>query len=313
MKKLKKWLSGILSGLLLIVLFGIIFINLGLVELTPSYFVELGLVTVLTFLLKTTWYDSTEENRLDQPDIKRADCDYDDMIDNLILDVDDFEKFLKELDDENKSNYIKYKMGSKTPENYGFKKYKRLFRKFTKRAFKKFPTSSQEDIKAREEYVKEKMQDRTAKTLGQEKYTKKLYRATRRADKIKPLKSSDIMTRGESKKTYDSKDYSKSKKRMWAISSTIFSAGITIGLAAIAFQSISVSWESAFRYLTYVYSMLQTIILSIIKANKNTYIEHMDYLSRLTVILKKYSNKKGGVVVDGNESSSAGVRNSSII
>lgn len=304
MKKLRKWLSGIVTGVLLIVLFGVIFVNLGLVQLSPSYFIELAIVASLLIIVKTTWYDSAEENRLERDDIKSADNEYDDMVDSLITDVDDFEKFLLILDQENKERYIKAKMGTKSAYKFGRRKYARLYKKYKRQAFKLYKSMSKEDEEKRKQYIEDKLQGETPESLGEAKYLKRLTRVQNRADKIKPLNSSDVITRGECKKTYDTKNYQRQKKRVWEISSTIMSVALSIGLAAIAFKELMLNWGNAFRYCAYVYSILQTIVMTLLKANKNTYNEHIDHLSRLTVILKKYEKHK-----EGGSSSNGGNNN----
>ena len=295
MKKLRKIFSFIITILLLIVLFGVIFVSLGFADLGASFFIELSIVAALMIVIRITWYENIEDNRMEQEDIKKAKDDYDDSVDVVIEDVDHFEQFLKILDKENKQEYINYRMGGKTPYLLGIKKYNRLYKKYRRQAFRKFKGYDKDAEKNRVKYINDKLDGRTAKSIGQIKYDKLLNKYSNRADKIKPLKSSDIMTRGNSKLPYDSKNYQNQKKRTWEITSTIFSICLSITLAAIAFREILLSWENVFKYLMYVYAIVQTIFFTVYTANKNTYTEFMDHLSRLSVILKKYeSYKKGG-------------------
>ena len=63
-KRIKEWLAFILTLLVVVFLFGIIFIELGITAPTPSFYVELSIVVILTVMMKIWWYDYTEEKRL---------------------------------------------------------------------------------------------------------------------------------------------------------------------------------------------------------------------------------------------------------
>lgn len=309
MKNLKKWLSTIITILLLVVLFGVIFVPLDFVEVTdPKFYIELALVSVLLIIIKITWYDNVEEARLNESDIKDAKEAYDDMVEREVTDVNDFENFLPELDEENQTKLVTYLMGKKTPESLGKIKYNKLVRRYRREAYKLFPVTVENYKEARKNYIEDKLDGRTAASLGQEKYDKLYKKARDKADKIPLLVATEILTRGESGKPYDSKNYTNKKKRKWQLISTITSIGISIGLASLAYNQITMNWESVFRYITYVYSIGQAIVLTVIQARKNTYNETMSHLERLSVIIKKYSCKKKGGKINGNIDSSRVVK-----
>ena len=69
MKAIKQWLAFILRSLVVITLFCLIFIKTKLVQPSPSFFMELGIVLLLSVLMKIWWYDYTEERRLSEDDI----------------------------------------------------------------------------------------------------------------------------------------------------------------------------------------------------------------------------------------------------
>lgn len=291
-KTIKKWLSPIVTVLLLVVLFAVIFVPLGIAEPSSTYYIELGIITSLLIIIKTTWYSTTEESRMEQSDIKEAKEKYDDKVEEVIKDTKDFEKFLLILDDENMNRYIKEHIGSRTPYSLGLCKYNKKLKKETKKAYKLISGNTEEDIKNRNELIETFMQGLTPESFGKDKYDKLLIKIKNKADKIPKLKAADIITRGESKKYYDSKNYQKEKKRKWQTISTIISVVASIGLTSIAFREIMLAWESVFRYLTYAFAIFETIVMTVITANKNTYNECMDHLSRMEFIVDMYKSYK---------------------
>ena len=96
MKAIKQWLAFILTALVVITLFGLIFIKTKLVQPSPSFFMELGIVLLLSVLMKIWWYDYTEERRLSEDDIKQEKDKYFTILDEAVQDVNDLDKYLVE-------------------------------------------------------------------------------------------------------------------------------------------------------------------------------------------------------------------------
>ena len=115
-KTVKQWLAFILTFLVAVTLFGIIFIKTGIVKPTPSFFLEVGIVLLLSVLMKVWWYDYTEERRLSEDDLKQEKIDYFKIVDQVILDTNHFEKYVVILNQENREHYIKNKIGSRSPK-----------------------------------------------------------------------------------------------------------------------------------------------------------------------------------------------------
>ena len=116
-KRIKEWLAFILTLLVVVFLFGIIFIELGITAPTPSFYVELSIVVILTVMMKIWWYDYTEEKRLNEQDILEEKEKYYRIIDSTILDTNDLDKYLVILNQENRDHFIKNKIGSRTAKN----------------------------------------------------------------------------------------------------------------------------------------------------------------------------------------------------
>lgn len=271
MKTIRNWLAFGVTVILLVVLFGIIFISLDLVTPGPSFFLELSIIIGLNFTMRVFWYDFAEEKRLSEQDISDAREVYFRIIDDVIEDSNDLDKFLVILNQENKTHYIKNKIGSRNPKNMA-----------VKNKWICFWHPSYKNL--------------TKEEIGQVRYDKLYFKYQRKADKIKPIKSEDIMALSDSDMLYDAKNYAKDKKRRYQTISTILSTVFTILIASIAFKEIMMNWENVFRYITYIFSIAITIAITVNKAYKTTGDETLDWFNRLEFIVDKYATykEKGG-------------------
>lgn len=150
MKKinLRSLLSTIVTVLLVIVLFGIIFVRLKLVDPSPTFFLELSAIIGLIVIIKSSWYNWAEEKKLkEDEDIKKAKRDYDNYVDSEVKDIYDFEEFLVILNEENRKNYVKNKLKNKTEQNC--KNYKKLKEKYEKKSYSKVREIKSSDVKTR--------------------------------------------------------------------------------------------------------------------------------------------------------------------
>lgn len=283
MTTIKNWLAFGVTILLLVVLFGIIFISLDLATPGPSFFLELGVVVCLSFIMRMFWYDYAEEKRLSETDILTERDKYFDIVDSVVDDSNDLDKYLVILNQENRDHFIKNKIGSRTAANMAKKTFWLcLFHP----GYRKL----------------------TEEEIGTIRYNKLYFRVQRKADKLKQLKSEDILALSDSEMLYDTKNYAKSQKRKYQISSTILSTFFTILIASIAFKEIMLNWTNVFRYITYLFSMVSTIAITVTKAYRTTGEETLDWFSRLKFILDKYACykeiKREGVVQNGDNSDS---------
>lgn len=263
-KAIKNWLAFGITILLLVVLFGVIFVTLDLATPGPSFFLELGIIVVLTFLMRFFWYDFTEDRRLNEDDLLQERDKYFKMVDEVVKDTNDLDKYLVLLNQENREHYIKNKIGCRTAKNLA-KKNKWLC--FWHPSYKEL----------------------TANEIGEIRYNKLYFKIQRRADKLRPIKSDEIMALSDKEVLYDVKNYRKTKKRAYQIASTILSTGFTVLIASIAFREIMLDWTNVFRYVTYLFSILSTIAMTVLKAYRVTGEETKDWYSRLKFVLDKYA------------------------
>jgi len=267
LKIIKNWLAFILTGLVVATLFGIIFIKTELVQPTADFFIELSIVLALTFMMKVWWYDYAEDKALNEPDMKTEKDNYFHIVDSVIDDSNDLEDYLEILNQENKDNYIKRKIGARNPKNLA-KKTKWLC--FWHPSFKKM----------------------TPEEIGLIRYNRLLFKYQRKADKIRPVKSCEIMALSDSRVLYDSKNHAKDKKRTYQIVTTVISFFFSTLLACMAMKEIMMNWMNVFRYIAYLCAITYTIATTLIKGYRQTTDETLDYLSRLKFIIDKYATYK---------------------
>lgn len=143
MKTIKRWLSGMVTGLLVIVLFGIIFVKLELVTLTDSFFLELGIVAVLTTIIRIMWYNEGEDKALQESDIKEMKVDYSTLVDAKITSQKSLDLFVDDLNAVNRRNWVLYKLKGRTEKTCP--KYSQIKQKLIEKSYKKVPkiTSTQ--------------------------------------------------------------------------------------------------------------------------------------------------------------------------
>lgn len=282
-KKIKEFLAGILTVLIIIFLFGVIFIRLDLVQPTASFFLELSAVIALTIMMKVFWYDYAEDKRLSEQDITDEKKRYYQIVDENIEDSNDLDDFLIILNQENKQHYIDNKIGSRSPKTLAKKtKLMCLFHP----SYKKL----------------------TKEEIGELRYTKLYFKCQRKADKLKPITSEQIMALSDKELLYDAKNHAINKKRSYQIMTTIFSFALTTLIASMAMREIMLNWTNAFRFVGYLCSMIWAMVSTIVVAYKNTGDETFDHLNRLKFIVDKYvtyrakitsENKKENVVEEG--------------
>lgn len=276
-KAVKRWLAFILTFLVAVTLFGIIFIKTGIVQPTPDFFLEVTIVLLLSVLMKVWWYDYTEERRLSEDDIKQEKTNYFNIVDVTITDTNEFEKYLVILNKENREHYIKNKIGSRSPKKLSEVTWWHYLR-----------------------HPKWKKLDK--ESIGEIRYAKLYYKIQRKADKLKPIKSEHIMALSDSEQLYDSRNHLQVKKRMFQVVSTIGSFMLTIALSVMAMEEIMLNWANVFRYVGYLCAMAWTIASTVIKAYRQTGDETFDYFARLKFIVDKYATHKEKEVSENGKS-----------
>lgn len=274
-KAVKQWLAFILTFLVAVTLFGLIFIKTGIVQPSPSFFMEVGIVLLLSILMKVWWYDYTEERRLAEEDLKEEKTNYFTIVDNVITDTNHFEKYVDILNQENREHFIKNKVGSRSPKKLSEVTW---WHYLWHPSWKKL----------------------TPEQIGQIRYSNLYYKIQRKADRLKPIKSEHIMALSDSEQLYDSRNHLPFKKRMFQLISTIGSFLLTIALSVMAMEEIMLNWANVFRYIGYLCAMAWTIASTVIKAYRQTGDETFDYFARLKFIIDKYATYKEKEVSDGD-------------
>lgn len=274
-RAVKQWLAVILTLLVIFTLFGIIFVKAGIVQLTPEFFMELSIVLLLGLLMKIWWYDYTEDKVLSDPEMKREKDKYFDIIDKVVLDSNDLEKYLVLLNQENKEHFIKNKIGSRTAKNLAQKEWWMLL-------------------------LHPSWRKLTPEQIGEIRYAKLYYRTQRQADKLQPIKSEQIMALSNSQQLYDARNHLQTKKRTFQIVSTMGSFLLTTAFSMQAIEQIMLNWENVFKYVCYLFTITFSIAWTVIKAHKQTKEETLDYYSRLKFIVDKYATYKEVTVKNGN-------------
>jgi hypothetical protein len=224
--------------------------------------------------MKVWWYDYTEERRLSEDDLKKEKKDYFEFVDKIVLDTNEFEKYLVILNNENREHYIKNKIGSRSPKKLSEVTW---WHYLWHPSWKKL----------------------TPQVIGEIRYAKLYYRIQRKADKLKPIKSEHIIALSDSAQLYDSRNHLPMKKRIFQVVSTIGSFMLTVALSVLAMEEIMLNWANVFRYIGYLCAMAWTIASTVIKAYRQTGDETFDYFARLRFIVDKYATYKEKEVQNG--------------
>ena len=93
----KKWLSTFVTALLLLVLFGLIFVRLDLIELTTTFWLELGIVATLTCIVRFFWYNEGEDRAMHDQDIITLKTNYSKLVEDTIQSQEDLDTFVEKI------------------------------------------------------------------------------------------------------------------------------------------------------------------------------------------------------------------------
>jgi hypothetical protein len=107
--------------------------------------------------------------------------------------------------------------------------------------------------------------------------------------KVPVITSTQILTRSMNYETINAKDYTRFKKVWYQTTSLIMSIGMTILLGIVAYKEIMLEPTNIFRYLSYVFNIAWALISSLWSGYKNYKNTTIDHISRLTMIVNRYS------------------------
>ncbi|MDY0291948.1 MAG: hypothetical protein RBR02_06400 [Desulfuromonadaceae bacterium] len=126
---IKKTLGWVFLFLTIGILFLVLFSGIKPRDVWDTFWLELFIASILTITDRAFFVMTTEEKV--EPERKALRKEYNKYYDDNVKDINAFEIHLEELDAENKSDYIKQKMGTKTKESHP-----KLYAKVIKKADK---------------------------------------------------------------------------------------------------------------------------------------------------------------------------------
>lgn len=251
--------------LLLAVLFALVFTSLKLVEFDTSFFIELLCVTGISIICKVWFYPVGEDKALKQKDLDTLKADYFKYVDTHIKDSKSLDNFLVVLNARNKEDYVKNKIGKRTPLTLQKRTFWFLF------FHPKYKKLSEEEI-------------------GNIRYEYLLHKYSDKADKLPLIYSQDIMELNPSIVLADSKNYRKKHKIQYQTLTTIGSVGFLTALSLVGWESIMANWESVFRYLTYVFTVFSTSAMTYFTAFRTADTDERSHVQRCRDIVRKYNS-----------------------
>lgn len=143
----KKWLSTIITILLLFVLFGLIFVKLEIVELTKTFFLELTIVIALTTIIRFFWYNEGEERAMGENQLIAMKQSYKDLVDVTITSQENLDIFIDDLNKQNRTAWVTRQLKGKTPKNCP--KYELIKQKLIEKSYTKVPVITSTQILTR--------------------------------------------------------------------------------------------------------------------------------------------------------------------
>ena len=256
---------GIITTILaIVVMYLILYTQSSINILDEQTWVELTIVGGLSIYCKIFWYKSAESKIRFSEEYKNNEKKVTDCIDEVVTDINDFDKFIDVQNIINYNNYVSSRCKNVTVKNYKLTFGNKLYNLFHK---KKKTT-----LQFFNEYV---------------------YSIERKAAKIHKLSSSNITSLSYSN-IIDDRNFSKIHKRNYLAFSTVCSVAFITLLASITFQRKNdVDMLIAFiKLTTYTVSMLFAIIQSVVTANFVIKTDAIAYFRRIIRIIEKYEAYK---------------------
>lgn len=256
---------GIVTTLLaIVVIYLILYTQSSINILDEQTWIELGIAGSLSIYCKVFWYKSTESKIRFSEEYKSNEQKVTDCIDEIVTDINDFDKFIDVQNVINYNNYVSARCKNITVKNYKLSFRNKLYNKFHK--------NKKTKVQFYNEYV-----------YAVERKAAALHKLS--ASNITSLSSSDII---------DDRNFADTHKRSYIVFSTVFSLVFIALLAAITFtRRDDVDVLVAFIKLAmYTASMLFSIIQAIVSANFIIKTDDVAYFRRIIRIIEKYDTYK---------------------
>lgn len=294
--------------LLVVVLFGVIFISLDLVTPDKQFFIELGLTLMISIQMRAHWYGWSEHKVDTEEEIIELIDTYDSNVVKFIPNTEEFEEFLNILNEENRQTYINNKFKNRTAHSMGVRqifrpivwiKAKGLIKlEWEQYLIEEYEKTDAVDFKTLKKMNKNKFRltyrRMLEKQIGELRYEKLKNRYERKSMRIKKITSMSIMTRGNDKDIIDVRSKARSKKVTYQTFSAIVSFIISTVFASIMYKEIMLSWTNLFRYLGYIFVMIWTISSTVISSYRMYKEEVTSHLAKLQHVLDRYKSYKEG-------------------
>lgn len=146
--KISSILITISTILILTVLFGVIFVRIGLAKPGETFFMEIAIISGFVTYIKLFWHNYVEDLANKDESMVKLKKAYDDLTDREITDIYHFETFLPTLDEENYKAYVDNALKGRTRENYK-KDFDKLYNRLVCKAHRKVRKIKSIEVRSR--------------------------------------------------------------------------------------------------------------------------------------------------------------------
>lgn len=249
-------LISILTSLIIGVLFCISFVILGIAELSVAFFVETGIILVLSAIVRIMWFYDGQRQALHSENVIKAKMGLNNALQN-VTDTEDFDDFCSELSEQNRKAYIYSKVGTLTEHNFE----PNIFEKIIMKLYK---------------YSKIEMLER------------RRAKAERSSNKKKFIVRSTAILAGNEGEYISVKNKAKGHNFKFFITTVFTSAVSSVLFALINPQANVFSWDTLWRFLMWTVNILVALTLGWYKGRVMTADEYIAYYVQANDVVQRY-------------------------
>lgn len=249
-------LISILTSLIIGVLFCISFVVLGIAELSVAFFVETGIILVLSAIVRIMWFYDGQRQALQSENVIKAKTGLNTALQN-VTDTEDFDDFCNDLSEQNRKAYIYSKVGTLTENNFEPNIFEKLIMKIYK-------------------YSKVEM------------LARRRAKAERSSNKKKFIVRSTAILAGNEGEYISVKNKAKGHNFKFFVT-TVFTSTISSVLFALIDPQASVfSWDTLWRFLMWTVNILLALTLGWYKGRVMTADEYIAYYVQANDVVQRY-------------------------
>lgn len=249
-------LISILTSLIIGVLFCISFVVLGIAELSVAFFVETGIILVLSAIVRIMWFYDGQRQALQSENVIKAKTGLNTALQN-VTDTEDFDDFCNDLSEQNRKAYIYSKVGTLTENNFEPNIFEKLIMKIYK-------------------YSKVEM------------LARRRAKAERSSNKKKFIVRSTAILAGNEGEYISVKNKAKGHNFKFFVT-TVFTSAISSVLFALIDPQASVfSWDTLWRFLMWTVNILLALTLGWYKGRVMTADEYIAYYVQANDVVQRY-------------------------